>query len=145
MTACSKLRFGQPRLINQAPPRSVAFYSVLFGQPPTKTRPGYAKFEVAEPPVNLALNAMGGPTGPNNAVAHFGIQLKSTAAVRVASHRFAQAGLAIVPEEVTAWVVQITRNVIAYHYRKRSPEVDLPAEVAEDCEFIARVDCKIRM
>ena len=32
--------------------RSVAFYRTLFGQEPTKTRPGYAKFEVAEPPVN---------------------------------------------------------------------------------------------
>ena len=32
--------------------RSVAFYTTLFGQGPTKTRPRYAKFEVAEPPVN---------------------------------------------------------------------------------------------
>ena len=57
--------------------RSVAFYRTLFGQGPTKTRPGYAKFEVAEPPVNLALNEVGGATGPNNPVAHFGIQVKS--------------------------------------------------------------------
>jgi len=46
--------------------RSVAFYRTLFGQEPTKTRPRYAKFEVAEPPVNLALNEVGGATGPNN-------------------------------------------------------------------------------
>lgn len=61
--------------------KSIAFYRVLFGQEPTKTRPHYAKFEVAEPPVNLSLNESGGATGPNNAVAHFGIQVKSTAAV----------------------------------------------------------------
>ena len=36
--------------------KSIAFYTSLFGQPPTKTRPRYAKFEVAEPPVNLSLN-----------------------------------------------------------------------------------------
>jgi catechol 2,3-dioxygenase-like lactoylglutathione lyase family enzyme len=61
--------------------RSVAFYRTLFGQQPTKTRPRYAKFEVAEPPVNLALNEVGGATGPNNPVAHFGIQVKTSAAV----------------------------------------------------------------
>ena len=36
--------------------QSVDFYRTLFGQEPTKTRPQYAKFEVAEPPINLALN-----------------------------------------------------------------------------------------
>ena len=61
---------------------SVAFYRTLFGYDPTKTRPHYAKFEVAEPPVNLALNEVGGVTGPNNPVAHFGIQVKTTAAVK---------------------------------------------------------------
>src|SRR5436190_21958527 len=79
--------------------RSVAFYRTLFGQGPTKTRPGYAKFEVAEPPVNLALNQSQGQTGPNNAVAHFGIQVKSTAAVGVVADRLAQAGLGTATED----------------------------------------------
>src|SRR5438270_7928714 len=74
--------------------RSVAFYRTLFGQGPTKTRPGYAKFEVAEPPVNLALNEVGGDTGPNNPVAHFGIQVKSSAAVREVTDRLNRVGLA---------------------------------------------------
>lgn len=73
---------------------SVAFYRTLFGDEPIKTRPGYAKFEVAEPPVNLALNAVGGETGPNNAVAHFGIQVKSTVGVAEFENRFAVAGVA---------------------------------------------------
>src|SRR5215207_9431523 len=72
--------------------RSVAFYRTLFGQEPTKTRPRYAKFEVAEPPVNLALNEVGGDTGPNNSVAHFGIQVKSTAAVGKVAERLREAG-----------------------------------------------------
>ena len=62
--------------------RSVTFYRTLFGQGPTKTRPGYAKFEVAEPPVNLSLNQAAGETGANNPVTHFGIQVKSMAAVK---------------------------------------------------------------
>jgi catechol 2,3-dioxygenase-like lactoylglutathione lyase family enzyme len=73
--------------------RSVAFYTTLFGQCPTKTRPRYAKFEVAEPPVNLALNEVGGATGPNNAVAHFGIQVKSTQAVVKVADRLKSVGL----------------------------------------------------
>lgn len=73
--------------------RSVAFYSTLFGQGPTKARPRYAKFEVAEPPVNLAINEVGGATGPNNPVAHFGIQVKSTGAVGTFAERLKAAGL----------------------------------------------------
>ena len=79
--------------------RSVAFYRTLFGQGPTKARPGYAKFEVAEPPVNLALNEVGGETGPNNPVAHFGVQVKSTAAVKEVAGRLKEAGLATRAEE----------------------------------------------
>jgi catechol 2,3-dioxygenase-like lactoylglutathione lyase family enzyme len=79
--------------------RSVAFYSTLLGRGPTKTRPRYAKFEVAEPPVNLALNEVGGPTGPNNPVAHFGIQVKSTKAVAEVAARLRAAGLETAVEE----------------------------------------------
>ena len=84
--------------------KSVAFYSSLFGQGPTKARPRYAKFEVAEPPVNLALNEVGGATGPNNPVAHFGIQVKSTGAVGTFADRLKAAGLlASVEDGVTCF------------------------------------------
>lgn len=73
--------------------KSKAFYRTLFGSGPTKERPGYAKFEVAEPPVNLALNEASGSTGPNHPVAHYGIQVKSTRAVAAISSRLAEAAL----------------------------------------------------
>ncbi len=73
--------------------KSIAFYTSLLGQPPTKTRPRYAKFEVAEPPVNLSLNEVGGETGQNNPVAHFGIQVKRSEAVKQIADRLQQAGL----------------------------------------------------
>lgn len=79
--------------------RSIDFYRVLFGQEPSKVRPGYAKFEVAEPAVNLSLNQVGGTTGPNNLVAHYGIQVKSTDAVMRMIDRAAKAGLATKVEE----------------------------------------------
>ena len=78
---------------------AIGFYRVLFGQEPSKTRPGYAKFEVADPAVNLSLNQIGGETGPNNAVAHYGIQVKSTDAVSAMKDRVAAAGLALKVEE----------------------------------------------
>lgn len=79
--------------------RSVAFYRTLFGQEATKTRPCYAKFEVAEPPVNLSLNELGGDTGPNSLAAHFGIQVKSSEAVREVAERLSAAGVATDVEE----------------------------------------------
>lgn len=79
--------------------RSVGFYRTLLGRGPSKARPRYAKFEVAEPPVNLALNEVGGETGPNNPVAHFGVQVKSTAAVEAVAARLEAAGLKTVVEE----------------------------------------------
>lgn len=77
---------------------STAFYRVLFQQDPTKIREGYAKFEVAEPPVNLTLNQ--GPTktgsrGPE----HFGIQVKSSAEVIGAHARMRAAGFSTMSEE----------------------------------------------
>jgi len=79
--------------------RSMAFYRALLGCDPTKTRPRYAKFEVAEPPVNLALNEVGGETGPNNPVTHFGIQVKSTQAVEEIADRLTKAGFETKAEE----------------------------------------------
>lgn len=79
--------------------RSMAFYRVLFGQEPTKTRPRYAKFEVAEPPVNLALNEVPEPVTPNHGVAHFGVQVKTTQAVHTIAARLHSAGLSTVAED----------------------------------------------
>lgn len=93
--------------------RSVAFYGVLLGQGPTKERPGYAKFEIAEPPVNLALNEVDGATGPNNAVAHFGIQVKSTAAVQTAAARLAAARIETDVEEQVSCCYAVQSKVWA--------------------------------
>ena len=66
--------------------RSLPFYKVLFGQEPTKVRPGYVKFEVAEPPVNFTLNENSSFT-PGGTISHFGIQVKSTTEVLAAKLR----------------------------------------------------------
>jgi catechol 2,3-dioxygenase-like lactoylglutathione lyase family enzyme len=77
--------------------RSVPFYSALFGVEPSKTKPGYAKFEVAEPALNLTLNAnaRGEELGAFN---HAGIQVDSTDDVLAAQLRLKSAGLATFDE-----------------------------------------------
>jgi len=78
---------------------SIAFYRILFGQDPSKVRPGYAKFEVTEPPVNLSLSQIAGETGPSNSVIHYGVQVKSTQAVENYGKRIIENGLPMRTEE----------------------------------------------
>jgi len=81
--------------------QSVAFYKIFFDQEPTKLLDDYAKFEVEEPPLNIALNHFNEPDtgGPVN---HFGIQLKSSDAILRAKERFEKAGFKIEQELDTA-------------------------------------------
>jgi catechol 2,3-dioxygenase-like lactoylglutathione lyase family enzyme len=72
--------------------RSIPFYEALFGTSPAKVRPGYAKFEVAEPPLNFTLNEGARGTDPG-ALNHAGIQVGATADVVAARDRLAAAGL----------------------------------------------------
>lgn len=78
--------------------KSLPFYKVLFAQEPTKLRSGYAKFEVAEPPVNFTLNQNTPALGVGT-LSHFGIQVKSTHEVLAAKQRFVEAGLATFDED----------------------------------------------
>jgi catechol 2,3-dioxygenase-like lactoylglutathione lyase family enzyme len=82
--------------------RSTRFYETLFGQPPTKERPGYAKFEPTDPSVNLSLNEARFDKGARPLPAHYGIQVKSSQAVAEAIERFRAGGLSPKIEEQTA-------------------------------------------
>lgn len=77
---------------------SVKFYEVFFGQPPTKSLPDYAKFEVAEPPLVISFNPDRKPT-LGGSVNHLGVQVKSTEIVMAMKDRFAAAGF-LTDEEV---------------------------------------------
>jgi len=80
---------------------SIRFYETLFGEPPIKVREGYAKFEPADPSVNLSLNVVERAAKPHP-TGHFGIQVKTADEVKVATERLAAAGLATDVEEATA-------------------------------------------
>ena len=64
---------------------SVAFYEKVFGVTATKRRPGYAKFDLQAPSLNLTMQEAP-RTGVN--ASHFGVQVASTEDVAVAWTRF---------------------------------------------------------
>ncbi|MCA9708484.1 MAG: VOC family protein [Myxococcales bacterium] len=81
--------------------RATRFYRALLGQAPTKERPGYAKFEVLDPPLNLALNETPQASAPP-LPQHFGIQVKQRATIGSIATRLHEAGFSSeVEEQVT--------------------------------------------
>ncbi len=52
---------------------SITFYNKLFGQPPSKMQPDYAKWMLEDPRVNFAVSKRGHAAGVN----HFGMQADS--------------------------------------------------------------------
>lgn len=71
---------------------SIQFYRKMLGIEPSKVRRGYAKFDVQNPPLNLALNEA--PVSSRGALSHLGIQLASTADVLAMKEMWKAAGLA---------------------------------------------------
>ncbi len=81
--------------------RSRAFYETLLGAPPTKERPGYIKFDLQDPSVNLTLNEVDETNRATHPTMHYGIQVKTTQAVQEAITRFSNAGLNTFVQENT--------------------------------------------
>jgi catechol 2,3-dioxygenase-like lactoylglutathione lyase family enzyme len=71
--------------------RSVEFYKKMLGIEPSKVRTGYAKFDVENPPLNLALNEIS--FNERGALSHMGIQVASTDDVLAMREQWARAGL----------------------------------------------------
>ena len=70
---------------------SVDFYTKMLGIAPMKVRPGYAKFDVQNPPLNLSLNVV--PKRAGGALSHLGLQVASTEDVMAVRNRWAESGL----------------------------------------------------
>jgi catechol 2,3-dioxygenase-like lactoylglutathione lyase family enzyme len=68
---------------------AVEFYSKLFAAPPTKRRPGYANFAIADPPLKLVLfEAAEGAT-----LNHLGVETETPEEVVAAEARLAADGV----------------------------------------------------
>jgi len=71
--------------------KSIEFYRKLFGIEPSKVRTGYAKFDVANPPLNFTLNE--GSTEEHGSLSHLGIQVASTDGVLAVRQQWQESGL----------------------------------------------------
>lgn len=77
---------------------ATAFYTRLFGVEPAKTRPGYANFAIANPPLKLVLLENKGQGGTLN---HLGVEMPTVDQVDAEQTRLAGAGLASIDERGT--------------------------------------------
>ncbi|HZJ27082.1 MAG TPA: ArsI/CadI family heavy metal resistance metalloenzyme [Acidimicrobiia bacterium] len=68
---------------------AIEFYSKLFATEPAKIKPGYANFEIADPPLKLVL--FEGPVGAR--LNHLGVETESGEEVAAAEARLAETGL----------------------------------------------------
>lgn len=79
--------------------RSVRFYEAFFGVPAHKRRPGYANFDLAEPPLKLALQECASTTGTplhllgTGSLNHLGVQVLTPEQVQAARERLEASGL----------------------------------------------------
>ena len=69
---------------------AIVFYTKMFDTPPTKTKPGYANFAVADPPLKLVLFEGAGAPGSLN---HLGVETETTDEVVAAEARLSGEGL----------------------------------------------------
>ncbi len=69
---------------------AVEFYEKLFATPVAKRRPGYANFEIADPPLKLVLIENGEGGGTLN---HLGVETTDAAEVLAAEARLSETGL----------------------------------------------------
>jgi catechol 2,3-dioxygenase-like lactoylglutathione lyase family enzyme len=120
---------------------SVAFYEKVFGVTASKRRPGYAKFDLQTPSLNLTMQEA--PRSGVNA-SHFGVQVASTEDVAIAWTRFKEAGLKTFTEEDTSccyalqdkvWVEDPDGNLWEVFVVKGDAEVmhDDPAKTSAAC------------
>lgn len=72
---------------------AVCFYRRFFGAEPAKLRPGYANFDLQDPPLKLALNA-----SEKNGLSHLGIQVDERERVMTALDRFKADGMEALAE-----------------------------------------------
>jgi catechol 2,3-dioxygenase-like lactoylglutathione lyase family enzyme len=78
---------------------SVAFYSKMLGADPVKLRSDYAKFDVANPSLNLTMNQVSFEAG--GSLSHLGLQVETSREVMEMTKRWAESGLVTLEEMQT--------------------------------------------
>ncbi len=133
--------------------KTVAFYQAMFGITPVKHKVDYAKFDIANPPLNLTLN-LAEEVHKGGALSHLGVQVTSSQDVQDAIARFKAAGLATFEEKDTdccyalqdkVWVTDPDGNrweIFVVKVGDTTPEQNVTATVNSDTEpVVAKRPC----
>lgn len=112
---------------------AVAFYRELFALEPAKERPGYAKFELADPPLVLTLQQ-----APSPGLSHLGLRVGSSADVDETAGRLRDGGLATLEERETACCYALQDKVwvadpAGHRWEVYTVLADVETEQAEAC------------
>lgn len=78
---------------------SVRFYSVLLNAPPNKHKPGYAKFDLESPAINLAMQEKSHCC--LQGLSHMGLRVDTVEEIRVFKQRLEEAGYKTMDETNT--------------------------------------------
>jgi catechol 2,3-dioxygenase-like lactoylglutathione lyase family enzyme len=119
---------------------SVRFYSALLDSPPTKLKPGYAKFDLESPAINLALQEKSHCClqGLN----HMGLRVQSTEEILAVKQRLEAAGYETTDELNTTccyalqdkfWVNDPSRYRWEVYILKADTEQESAARVTNCC------------
>lgn len=96
---------------------SIDFYTKMLGVEPSKVKKDYAKFDVANPPLNLTMNETEFESG--GSLSHLGLQVRSSRDVESFMRRWEAEGLKTFEEKNTdccyalqdkAWVIDPDGN-----------------------------------
>ena len=79
---------------------SIDFYKKMFGAEPIKVKADYAKFDIANPPLNFTMNQRSFARG-GGALSHLGLQVESTEEVLAIGKRWQENGLITLDEMKT--------------------------------------------
>lgn len=78
---------------------SIKFYKKMFGTEPVKVRGDYAKFDIANPPLNFTMNQV--PFERGGSLSHLGLEVETTEEVLAMGKRWRESGLATLDEMKT--------------------------------------------
>ncbi|MCZ6688405.1 MAG: ArsI/CadI family heavy metal resistance metalloenzyme [Planctomycetota bacterium] len=118
---------------------SISFYRSLFEAEPSKIRAGYAKFDLADPPMNFSLVETGSEEARGGVLRHFGIERGDVDSVLAAGGRLEEAGLETEREEDVSCCHSVQTKVWV-----RDPDGnrwEVFVVTAEESQEVTEADC----
>ena len=121
--------------------RAVDFYTKMFATEPYKVKPGYANWEIADPPLKFVL--FENPDAESGSINHLGVETESAAEVVAAEARVSAAGLdtsgvdetiCCFAEKVETWVEAPDGNRWEFYVKQADHESQLENVVVGEAD-----------